>query len=240
MILSYDNALRRAVLTTTNYDPNYPIVNIHSIWKRIVYQSDVGIINVTITAVFNSNEIVRSFFLLNSNVYSTVMRFYNAGNSLLTTWSFGGMAYHGEAVICRKVVMELIAPTTLYAGGMFIGDSVYCKKTADQDLPMVSTDQPTFSSDSQVSGRHGSVTRGGTITIPFLSYAERQALEKAFIYCGNITPFYLDLWQDSHNAFKPLYGVFTSNLNVQHEPEGDTVSFEFKEVNKWQLQGVCT
>lgn len=230
MILGYDNLLKQAVLSTTNVDPNYPLVNICDKWKRKVYQTEQGIGGAIITADFDQDEIIQSVFALNTNAYYKEIRFYDAGNTLIDTWPFNGLAYHGE-VICRSFELELVAPSTLYAGGVFVGDSLYFAKTADQDLPMVSTDAPTFSSDSQVSGRHGSVTRGGTITIPLLTAQERQALEKAFIHCGLVTPFYLDLWHESHDAFLPLYGVFASQLNVKHEEAGDTVSFDFKEVN---------
>ena len=86
-------------------------------------------------------------------------------------------------------------------------------------------------SDRQTSGRKGSVTRAGTITIPLLTSTERKSLETVFYEMGLIEPFFIDLWDNSHTDFEPVYGTFTSEISVTHLEEGDTISFSFEEAN---------
>jgi hypothetical protein len=230
MILAYDNKLKGATITTTSENANYPLANIHDPWKRKVYRTVDGVISATISVNFGKDVTINSFFIAYHNATAIEVRFYDLADTLLDTWTITNNRAHGE-VLAYKAEIELSAPVTLYVGTIFLGSSLQYDKEADQDMPMNSTDVATFSSDYQVAGRRGSVLRSGTVSIPILSYLERESLEQAFINCGLITPFFLDLWESSPTMFSPLYGVFTSSLSVTHRYDGDDVSFSFTEVN---------
>ena len=230
MILAYDNELKDATITTTSENANYPLANIHDPWKRKVYRTADGVISATISVNFGKDVTINSFFIAYHNATAIEVRFYDISDTLLDTWTITNNRAHGE-VLAYKAEIELSAPVTLYVGTIFLGSSLQYDKEADQDMPMNSTDVATFSSDYQVAGRRGSVIRSGTVSIPILSYLEREALEQAFIDCGLIVPFFMDLWESSPTMFSPLYGVFTSSLSVTHRYDGDDVSFSFTEVN---------
>jgi hypothetical protein len=138
---------------------------------------------------------------------------------------------YGDAQEVAKIefLVESIVP--IYIGSLFAGESLSFSKSADQDMPLNSSDVVTSSSDQQASGRQGTVYRSGNVSIPLLTSTERKSLESAFIDRGLILPFYLDLWDNSHADFLPLYGRFASSLSISHLQEGDTVSFDFQEVN---------
>ena len=126
--------------------------------------------------------------------------------------------------------IESIVP--IYIGSLFAGESLSFSKSADQDMPLNSSDVVTSSSDQQASGRQGTVYRSGNVSIPLLTSTERKSLESAFLDQGFDSPILpRPLWDNSHADFLPLYGRFASSLSISHLQEGDTVSFDFQEVN---------
>jgi len=233
MRIMYDNLLKTATLTATNENVNYPIANVFHKWKRKVFKSSVA--TSVITAVLDTPTTISAVAFAYHNLLSGTVAFYDSSDSLLDTWtldvSLDTQSQYGTVADVAKVVFSLASLTTISLGSLFVGDSIYSMKESTQDIPLASTDSVTSSSDSQVSGRGGSVTRSGTITIPLLSSDERKAIELAFVTCGMIQPFFLDLWDSSHAHFSPVYGVFNSDLTVTHEWDFDSISFNFKEVN---------
>ncbi len=224
MIIANRNLLKNAIITATNEHTSYPVYNVIERWKKQVFRTADGTTTTTISADWGSVETIRSLFIMFHNAVSVAVRFYNGG--LVDTWT--DFVVHKE-VEASRVEIDLVGVVELYVGLIFIGDSLYFRKSADQDMPLMSSDVPTFSSDGQVAGRKGSVLRGGRVEIPLLSELERESIEAVFYECGLTEPFFLDLWQESD--FAPLYGVFASDLGVVHLQEGDTVSFDFREVN---------
>lgn len=231
MILAYDNLLKTATLSATSEDANYPLENLYHTWKRKIFKSVTDVLTTTITADFDGDETVDSFFINYHNCTAIEVRLYDVSDTLLDTWTVTNDREHTTVSSVRSVQIELTAPVTIYAGSIFVGSSLQYEKQADQDLPLNSTDVQTFSSDYQVAGREGSVIRSGSITIPMLSATERAELEDAYYECGLVTPFFLDLWESSPTSFDILYGVFTSSLSVTHRYDGDDISFDFTEVN---------
>ena len=224
MIIANRNLLKSAIITASNEHTSYPVYNVVERWKKQVFRTADGTSTTTISADWGSVEKIRSLFILFTNAVDATVRFYDGG--LVDTWT--GLRVHGE-VEASRVEIDLVGAVELYVGLIFVGDSLYFAKSADQDMPLVSSDVPTFSSDGQVAGRKGSVRRGGRIEIPLLSELERESIEAVFYECGTTEPFFLDLWHESD--FPPLYGVFASDLDVIHLQEGDTVSFDVMEVN---------
>jgi len=230
MVLAYDNLLKTATMTASSEDASYPISNVYHKWKRHVYKSVDTVTSSVITITFNEAKVINSFYMLYTNVDNVSCVLKDSSGGTLATWTTNPT--NGTVSDVYSAEITVSAPDTIYIGAMFLGSSISNDKTAEQDIPLDSSDVPTFSSDSQVSGRKGSVTRSGKITIPDLSYTQRQALEEAFYECSNIVPFFLDLWEDTPLAFEPLYGVFASGLEITHHPEdGDTIAFSFREVN---------
>jgi hypothetical protein len=233
MKLAYDNALVTATLSEPNENANYPLENLYHKWKRRVYQSTA--ISTTITAVLDHTQDITCIGIAYHNLTSCSVKFYDALDALLDTWVMDvsediDMVY-GDAQEVAKIefLVESIVP--IYIGSLFAGESLSFSKSADQDMPLNSSDVVTSSSDQQASGRQGTVYRSGNVSIPLLTSTERKSLESAFIDRGLILPFYLDLWDNSHADFLPLYGRFASSLSISHLQEGDTVSFDFQEVN---------
>ena len=227
MRIAYQNLLSADNMTTTSEHGSYPLENVVHRWKKRVYRTAEGTYTATITAVFDGETEVNSFFALFHNCSTIEVRFYDYSNVLVASWN--GSSHHGS-VVAKTIEIEVVAPTDVYIGLLYVGPSLYYAKSAEQDMPLVSSDAPTFSSDYQVSGRVGSVVREGEVTIPLLTSEEREALEEVYYRCGLVQPFFLDLW-DKSDVFVPLYGVFTSSLSVSHFEEGDTVGFSFREVN---------
>lgn len=233
MKLAYENALVNATLSEPNENANYPLENLYHKWKRRVYQSTAT--STTITAVLEHTQDITCIGIAYHNLTSCSVKFYNALNALLDTWTVDvsndiDMVY-GDAQEVAKIEFLIESIVPIYIGSLFAGESLSFSKSADQDMPLNSSDVVTSSSDQQASGRQGSVFRSGNVLIPLLTSTERKSLESAFIDRGLILPFYLDLWDNSHTDFLPLYGRFTSSLSVSHLQEGDTVSFDFQEVN---------
>jgi hypothetical protein len=233
MKLAYDNALVTATLSEPNENANYPLENLYHKWKRRVYQSTA--ISTTITAVLDHTQDITCIGVAYHNLTSCSVKFYNALDALLDTWTVDvsediDMVYGDVQEVAKiEFLIESIVP--IYIGSLFAGEAITFYKSADQDMPLNSSDVVTSSSDQQASGRHGTVYRSGNVSIPLLTSTERKSLESAFLDRGLILPFYLDLWDNSHADFLPLYGRFASSLSISHLQEGDTVSFDFQEVN---------
>ena len=230
MRIAYKNLLNAENMTTTSEHSSYPLVNLLHRWKKRVYRAQQGVSVATITVALDVVSTVNSFFIVYHNCSSVEVRFFDSGDALIETWQITDGRKHGE-VLAKKIEIDLVAPTDLYVGNIFIGESLFFNKSSEQDIPLISSDVPTFSSDFQVSGREGSVIREGEVTIPALTAAERKQIEQVFYRCGLIKPFFLDLWDKSPQAFDSVYGVFTTALSVTHLEEGDTVGFGFREVN---------
>src|SRR5690554_2032442 len=233
MKLAYDNALVTATLSEPNENANYPLENLYHKWKRRVYQSTAT--STTITAVLDHTQDITCIGVAYHNLTSCLVKFYNALDSLLDTWTIDvsndiDMVYGDVQEVAKiEFLIESIVP--IYIGSLFAGEAITFYKSADQDMPLNSSDVVTSSSDQQASGRQGTVYRSGNVSIPLLTSTERKSLESAFIDRGLILPFYLDLWDKSHADFLPLYGRFASSLSISHLQEGDTVSFDFQEAN---------
>jgi hypothetical protein len=233
MKLAYDNALVTATLSEANENANYPLTNLYHKWKRRVYKSTAT--TTTITAVLDHTQDITCIGIAYHNLTSCSVKFYNALDALLDTWTVDvsediDMVYGDVQEVAKiEFLVESIVP--IYIGSLFAGESLSFSKSADQDMPLNSSDVVTSSSDQQASGRQGTVYRSGNVSIPLLTSTERKSLESAFLDRGLILPFYLDLWDNSHSDFLPLYGRFTSPLQISHLQEGDTVSFDFQEVN---------
>ena len=233
MKLAYENALVNATLSEPNENANYPLENLYHKWKRRVYQSTA--ISTTITAVLDHTQDITCIGVAYHNLTSCSVKFYNALDALLDTWTVDvsediDMVYGDVQEVAKiEFLIESIVP--IYIGSLFAGEAITFYKSADQDMPLNSSDVVTSSSDQQASGRQGTVYRSGNVSIPLLTSTERKSLESAFLDRGLILPFYLDLWDNSHSDFLPLYGRFASSLSISHPQEGDTVSFDFREVN---------
>lgn len=233
MKLAYDNALVNATLTDANENANYPLENLYHKWKRRVYKSTAS--STTITATLEHTQDITCIGLAYHNLTSCSVRFYSALDVLLGTWTINvnndiDMVY-GDVQEVARIEFDIVSVAPIYIGSLFAGESLFFNKSADQDMPLNSSDVVTSSSDQQASGRQGSTFRSGSISIPLLTSLERKSLEDVFKDRGLILPFYLDLWDGSHEHFLPLYGRFTSPLQITHLQEGDTVSFDFQEVN---------
>ena len=233
MKLAYDNALVTATLSEPNENANYPLENLYHKWKRRVYQSTAT--STTITAVLDHTQDITCIGIAYHNLTSCRVKFYNTvdgyrGDVYLDVSNDIDMQYVDFSNIeWIEFVVESVS--TIYIGSLFAGEALSFSKSADQDMPLNSSDVVTSSSDQQASGRQGTVYRSGNVSIPLLTSTERKSLESAFIDRGLILPFYLDLWDNSHADFLPLYGRFASSLSISHLQEGDTVSFDFQEVN---------
>lgn len=233
MKLAYENALVNATLTDANENANYPLENLYHKWKRRVYQSTAS--STTITATLEHTQDITCIGIAYHNLTSCSVKFYDALDVLLDTWTIDvsndiDMVY-GDVQEVAKIEFIVASVSTIYIGTLFAGEALSFSKSADQDMPLNSSDVVTSSSDQQASGRQGSTFRSGSVSIPLLTSLERKSLETVFKDRGLILPFYLDLWDNSHSDFLPLYGRFASSLSISHFQEGDTVSFDFQEVN---------
>jgi hypothetical protein len=232
MRISYDNLLKTATLTATNENANYPVGNVYHRWQRKTFKATTTTV---ITAVLDDITAITSVILDYHNLTSCTVEFYDYADALIDTWtmdcSFSTSAQYGEIADVAKVVFTCESIVDIEIGTIFVGQSLYFPIQANQDIPLKSSDVVSVSSDRQTSGRKGSITRAGTITIPLLTSAERKSIEEVFYEMGLIEPFFIDLWDDSHSDFEPLYGTFTSEISVTHLEEGDTISFSFEEAN---------
>ncbi len=163
------------------------------------------------------------------------MAFYDYADALIDTWTmdmtYNTPAQYGTVANVAKVVFTCASFLDIEIGTIFVGQSLFFNIQANQDIPLKSSDVVSVSSDRQTSGRRGSVTRAGTITVPLLTSPQRKSIESVFYEMGLIDPFFIDLWDNSHSAFEPVYGTFTSDISVTHLEEGDTISFSFEEAN---------
>ena len=232
MRISYDNLLKTATLTATNENANYPIENVYHRWQRKTFKATTTSV---ITAILDDISAITSVILDYHNLTSCSVAFYDYADVLIDTWvmdvSYNCSAQYGTVVDVAKVVLTCESIVDIEIGTIFVGPSLYFPIEANQSIPLKSSDVLSVSSDRQTSGRKGSVTRAGTITIPLLTSAERKSIEEVFYEMGLIEPFFIDLWDNSHTDFEPLYGTFTSEISVTHKEEGDTISFSFEEAN---------
>ncbi len=234
MRIAYDNLLKTSTLISANEDSNYPVARLYHNWKKNIYKATVD--NDVITAEWTAPQTVSSVLFAYHNLTAMNVKLYDDSDVELKDhdMTIGGDVtgnYFTAVEDVYKAVVTVSASVAIYIGVLFIGESIHAYKTAGQDLPLSSTDAPTFSSDGQVAGKEGSITRAGTIEIPLLTPAQRKAIEQVYYANGNITPLFLDLWEESHDKFEPVYGVFDRAFRVQKMEEGDTVTFTFREVN---------
>ena len=232
MRISYDNLLKTATLTATNGNANFPIENVYHRWQRKTFKADTTSV---ITAVLDDIALITSIMLDYHNLTSCVVTFYDFADTLLDTWtldtSYNCIAEYGYVVDVVKIIFTCESIVDIEIGTIFAGDSIYSEIESDQNIPLKTSDVVTYSSDRQTSGRKGTVSRAGTISIPLLSDTERKQIEEVFYEMGYIEPFFIDLWDSSHDSFEPLYGTFTSEISVTHKEEGDTISFSIEEAN---------
>ena len=231
MRISYDNLLKTSTISATNENANYPVENIYHRWQRKTFKATT---NTVITAILDDVVSLSSVILDYHNLTSCSVAFYDYADALIDTWtmdcSFNTSAKYGTVADVAKVVLTCESIVDIEIGTIFVGQSLYFPIQANQDIPLKSSDVVSVSSDRQTSGRKGSVTRAGTITIPLLTSTNARAL-KVFYEMGLIEPFFIDLWDNSHTDFEPVYGTFTSEISVTHLEEGDTISFSFEEAN---------
>ena len=228
MIIGYTNQLATATLTATSEDASYPLENLFHKWKKKLFKATTTTTTITITLA--AEMTINSFFMLYHNTSACEVRLYHDAN-LLDTWTVTHDSWHVSVATVTSVQVDLTSSATIYVGSMFVGGSIDSNKEASQDMPLMSTDNPTFSSDYQVSGKEGSILRSANVSVPLLTATERKALETMFKDVGLTKPFFLDLWESSATSFEPLYGVITGSFGVQHTYDSDTVSFNFQEVN---------
>jgi hypothetical protein len=235
MKIAYDNLLESATITSTSENANYPVENLYHNWKRKYFQAGDDVLSLTLTLEWSIPQTIEAICIAYHNLDGATATFYDGSDVVLDTWTISvdydtDMTYGSQTGV-YKIELALSAPVTIYLGNLFVGEVIQNPKSADQDIPLYSSDVVSSSSDRQIAGRKGSVTRGGSISIPLLTSAERKEIESIFYDRGKIEPFYLDLWDLSHADFEPLYCVFESDIQGSHKEEGDTVSFDIKEVN---------
>lgn len=233
MRIAYENLLKKSLIVATNENSNYPVENLYHQWKKKVFQATD--ITSQITVTFDEVSTVTAVCLGYHNLSACSVQFYDSTDTLLDTWTLDTSnrteALYGSVSNVEYAVINATSFENVEIGLFFIGDSIYSLIEAENDIPLKSSDSVLTSSDRQISGRRGSSTRAGTLTIPLLSSDERKALEECFYTCGLIVPFFLDLWNSSHDDFEPVYCVFTSDLTVRHTQNGDTITFSIQEVN---------
>ncbi len=233
MRLSYNNLLKTAGLSVDSENGNYPLENLYHVWKKKPFKAEDT--SCTITVTFDELSDITSVCMAYHNLSSATVNFYDSDDTLLDSWDLDcnheTEAQYGSVsnVSYADVVCE--SSYDVQIGVLFIGDSIYAKIESDQDIPLSSTDNVTSSTDRQISGRKGSVTRSATITIPYLSASERKEVEYSFYECGLITPFFLDLWNSSHDSFEPIYCVYTDDLSVTHKETYDEITISVQEAN---------
>lgn len=141
-----------------------------------------------------------------------------------------GVYYDTEIDNVASVELTLSGLDDIYLGSLFIGAYDQYDKSAGQDIPLSSTANVTKSIGGQVAGRIGITLRGGNITIPDLSVADRKQLEAMYDELQEVYPFWLDLWHSSHASFAPVYGHMTSGLRIEKDEwQNTTASFDFEE-----------
>lgn len=233
MRISYLNLLKTASISTDSENANYPLENVYHIWKKKYFQAEDT--TCTITATFDEISDISSVCLAYHNLTDCEVKFYDSSDTLLDTWtldcSHETEAQYGEVADVSYCTIACTSTNNARIGVLYVGDSVYANIESDQSIPLSSSDTVVSSSDMQVSGRQGSVTRTASVTIPLLNASERKEIEYAYYECGLIKPFFLDLWDSSHDYFEPIYCKFTGELTSTHHEGYDEVEFSIQEVN---------
>ncbi len=233
MRISYLNLLKTATISTDSENSNYPLENIYHVWKKKYFKAEDT--SCTITATFDEISDITSVCLAYHNLSSATVNFYDSDDTLLDSWTLDcnheTEAQYGSVSSVSYCTIECASGSEVEIGVLFIGDSIYSVIESDQSIPLTSSDSVTASTDRQIAGKKGSVTRTADITIPLLTSSERKQIEYAFYECGLITPFFLDLWDSSHDYFEPIYCVFTDDLGSSHYEKYDEVEMSIQEAN---------
>jgi hypothetical protein len=233
MRISYDNLLKTSTLTASYENANYPVENIYHRWQRKTFKATD--VSTHISAILDDVTTITSIGIDYHNLVTCRVILYDYADAVIEDIANiieGNCSFiYGTWVDVARVAFICTSITTVEIGTIFIGQSLYFPIQANQDIPLRSSDVLSVSSDRQTSGRKGSVTRAGTITVPLLTSTQRKSIEEVFYEMGLIEPFFIDLWDDSHSDFEPIYGTFTSEISVTHLEEGDTISFSFEEAN---------
>ncbi len=234
MRIAYDNLIKTATCSATNENANYPIENIYSAWRKQVFKSTSR--TSTITINFSEASTLTCIALSYHNLDLCTISVINSEGTTLGELTLD-TDYETTSAYCDYsdvLSLEIYAHSyddILQIGVLFGGDSIYTTAESDQEIPLTSSDSPVFSNDYQVAGRKGSTVRTAEITIPLLTYTERKEIEECYKECGLTTPFFLDLWDSSHDSFEPLYCVFTDDLTVTHYHKYDEITMTIQEVN---------
>jgi len=231
--IAWDNLLKTATLSATNEDANYPVENLYHKWARLKFEA--GTTSTVITASWAADVTVSAIGISYHNLSAISVVLKNAAAATLDTWT-PPVTYQTDLYVdtaettVRSVEVTLTSATDLYLGSLFIGAYDQYNKSAGQDIPLKSTAAVTKSIGGQVAGRTGITLRGGNISIPDLTVAERKQLEDMYDELQEVYPFWLDLWHSSHASFTPVYGHMTSGLRIEKDEWQDTTaSFDFEE-----------
>lgn len=237
-----DNLLKDATVSATNEDASKPVENLWDKWRDLPFASTST--SSVITAEWTTNQSMNSvaYADVNSDAPTPVditVALYDSTDTLLATWDLDvshdqDIEYFTQQTTVRKAVITLSGSSEFELGVLSLGayDEIN-RKAPSQSLDTALPSVTTLSRGGQVSGRIGTALKAFSISLLSLSNSERNVIQSIYTERQGLTPWFIDIWQESHDTQVPLYVVFAGDISVTKTSDYGTlfdVSFDVQEV----------
>lgn len=234
------NLLESATVTATNENASKPVENLWDKWRDLPFASTST--SSVITSEWSADQDVNSVGFASSKGTAPTgisVALYDSTDTLLATWTLSvtysqDVEYFTKLTTVRKAVVTLTGASGFELGVLSIGayDEINRKAPGqglDTGLPSVTS----LSRGGQVSGRIGTPLKAFSVSLVGLSNSERNVVQSIYDQRQGLLPWFLDIWQSSHDVQVPLYVVFAGVLSVSKTSDYGTlfdVSFDVQEV----------
>jgi hypothetical protein len=222
MNITYTNEVKKASLSATDVNNNFPLSNLYHRFLQLPFRS-TSIATNTISIEWTEDKTIDSIFIGYHNLQTLQIKMYDSGASLLDdsgvltfTEGVDDAYYPTKQTTVRKI--EVILLTTVSSSYFEIGNitageklTIDCIETPDFDLePGGNEDKSTT---GQITGVYSTELEGFSYGLINLTTSEKKLLKKMVVYNGTYKPMWIDIYPDAHIEQPPVYVNLTSGLS---------------------------
>jgi hypothetical protein len=236
-----------ATLSASNQNPLYAFANLYDTRLSKAFRTLAPMTTETITAEVTAAPVY--CVLAGHNVSSSATIYVEADNSssfgstaafsTTMSWAEGSMyAYFASTTRTHwrvRVVGQSTDTDYLEIGHWRLSTFIEMPgMKPDQTIKDETTAMVDISNSGQAYGRAGYDYRNPTITFPYLSNTERDAIRAMWATVHNYVPVYVILWPGSTSEERPLYSII-NQAGIEWKRTDDrnyrwTTSLQFREV----------
>ena len=235
-----NNLLETATVTATNENASKPVDNLWNKWRDLPFASTST--SSVITAEWDADITVNCVGFADAQSTAPTgisVALYNSSDVLLATWTLSvlynhDVEYFTQQTTVRKAVITLTGASEFELGVLSIGAYTEInRKAPSQNLGTALPSSMVSSRGGQLSGRLGTPLKSFGISLLGLSFSEKNVLQSVYDVKQGLLPWFLDIWQSSHDVQVPLFVAFAGDLTVSKTADYGAlfdVSFDVREV----------